>query len=157
MLNILLSLILPRKMAGLICTRADRQTRAASAAQRLRSGRLSGMYGLPLNCKRKMSETRLVCANVYGLHWSKRTPDHDGIRYALFPFSYAVLEDFFQIRVLRAPDLTVVPSHGSPANLAGNHKLLSCRQSFSGSGDERSPIGFPGSQYRPSHPCQFIG
>jgi hypothetical protein len=46
-------------------------------------------------------------------------PGHDGMRYALFPFSYAVLEDFFRIRVWRAPVLTVVPSHCSPANLAG--------------------------------------
>jgi hypothetical protein len=48
-----------------------------------------------------------------------------GMRYALFPFSWAVLEDFFRLRVLRAPDLTVVPSRGSPADLAGNQKFLS--------------------------------
>jgi len=36
------------------------------------------------------------------------------------------LEDFFRMRVLRASDCTVVPSRCSPANLAGNHKLLSC-------------------------------
>jgi hypothetical protein len=27
------------------------------------------------------------------------TPGQDGMRYALFPFSYAVLEDFFRMRV----------------------------------------------------------
>jgi hypothetical protein len=48
-----------------------------------------------------------------------KAPGHDGMRYALFPFSYAVLEDFFRMRVWRAPGLTVVPSHCSPANLAG--------------------------------------
>ena len=31
-------------------------------------------------------------------------PGQDGMRYALFPFSYAVMEDFFRIRVWRAPD-----------------------------------------------------
>jgi hypothetical protein len=67
----------------------------------------------------KKRRTGLVCANVYGLHWSEKTPGHDGIRYALFPFTIAVLEDCVRMRVLRAPDLTVVPSHGSPANLAG--------------------------------------
>src|SRR5216683_4025604 len=92
------------------------------------------MYGPPPNCKRKMRGTGLVCANVYGLHWREKTPGHDGMRYALFPFTTAVLEDFGRVRVSRAPDLTVVPSHGSPANLAGNHKVLSCRQSDSSSG-----------------------
>jgi hypothetical protein len=43
--------------------------------------------------------TGLVCANVYGLGWSEKTPGQDGMRYALFPFSYSVLEDFFRIRV----------------------------------------------------------
>jgi hypothetical protein len=80
------------------------------------------MYGPPPNCKRKMRGTGLVCAHVYGLGWSEKSPGQDGMRYALFPFRTAVLEDYVRMRVLRAPDLTVVPSHGSPANLAGNHK-----------------------------------
>ena len=61
------------------------------------------MYGPPPNCKRER-EAGLVCANVYGLRWSEKTPGQDGMRYALFPFSWAVLEDFFPDRVLRAPD-----------------------------------------------------
>jgi len=32
-------------------------------------------------------KTGLVCANVYGLWWSEKTPGQDGMRYALFPFS----------------------------------------------------------------------
>jgi hypothetical protein len=115
------------------------------------------MYGPPPNCKRKMRGTGLVCANVYGLDWSEKTPGHDGMRYALFPFTTAVLEDFGRVRVLRAPDLTVVPSRCSPANLAGNHKFLSCRQSGSSSSRQGSPIGFPGGQHRPGHSRQFIG
>src|SRR6266478_4853893 len=31
----------------------------------------TGMYGPPLRRKRKVSVTRLVCANVYGLYWSE--------------------------------------------------------------------------------------
>jgi hypothetical protein len=80
------------------------------------------MYGPPPNCKRKLRGTGLVCAHVYGLGWSEKTPGQDGMRYALFPSTTAVLEDFGRVRVSRAPDLTVVPPHGSPANLAGNHK-----------------------------------
>ena len=69
------------------------------------------MYGPPPNCKRKMRGTGLVCAHVYGLGWSEKSPGQDGMRYALFPFRTAVLEDYVRMRVLRAPDLTVVPSH----------------------------------------------
>lgn len=115
------------------------------------------MYGPPPNCKRKMRGTGLVCAHVYGLGWSEKSPGQDGMRYALFPFTIAVLEDCVRVRVSRAPDWTVVPSHASPANLAGNHKVLGCRESGSSSGQERSPIGFPGSQYCPGHARQFIG
>jgi hypothetical protein len=53
--------------------------------------------------------------------------------YADVEFSWAVLEDFFRLRVLRAPDLTVVPSRGSPADLAGKHELVHLRQSVSSS------------------------
>ncbi len=113
------------------------------------------MYGPPPGCKRKMRGTRLVCANVCGLHWSEKTPGHDGMRYALFPFINPVLEDFGRMRVSRAPDLTVVPSHSSPANLAGNHKLLSC-DSFKPRPVEE-PDRLPPSHYRPSHARQLIG
>ena len=47
----------------------------------------------------KNERDRLVCAHVYGLHWSEKTPGHDGMRYALFPFITAVLEDFGRVRV----------------------------------------------------------
>ena len=57
------------------------------------------MYGPPPNCKRKMRGTGLVCAHVYGLGWSEKTPGQDGMRYALFPFITAVLEDFVRMRV----------------------------------------------------------
>ena len=47
------------------------------------------------------------------------------MRCALFPSNNAVAEDFFRIRAWRTPGSTVVPSHCSPADLAGKHKLLS--------------------------------
>jgi hypothetical protein len=31
----------------------------------------SGMYGPPPFCKRKVRMTELVCANVFGLYWSR--------------------------------------------------------------------------------------
>jgi hypothetical protein len=116
--------------------------------KRLNDG-ASGMYGPPPGCKRKVRGTRLVCANVYGLCWSEKTPGQDGMRHALFPFSYAVLGRLLPGPGFESAGLTVVPSLGSPANLAGNHKLLSLK-SNSSSGDCGSPIGFPGSQHRPS-------
>ena len=42
-----------------------------------------------------------------------------------FPISYSVSRDFFRLRVWRAPGSTVVPSHGSPADLTGNIQLRS--------------------------------
>src|ERR1700704_2657997 len=92
---------------------------SCDALQRKPNGRVrrnTFLYGPPPNCKRKMRGTRLVCAHVYGLGWSERTPGQDGMRYALFPFTIAVLEDLGMCRVSRAPDWTVVPSHGSFAN-----------------------------------------
>jgi len=53
---------------------------------------------------------RVGLRKCIGLWWSEKTPGQDGMRYALFPNSWAVLEDSFRVRVLRAPDLTVVPS-----------------------------------------------
>jgi hypothetical protein len=44
------------------------------------------------------------------------------MRCALFPFSWAVLEDFFRVRVSRAPGSTVVPSYCSLADRAGNSR-----------------------------------
>ncbi len=48
------------------------------------------------------------------------SPGQDGMRRALVPSIYTVLEDFFPWQVRRAPGSTVVPSHCSPADLAGN-------------------------------------
>jgi hypothetical protein len=56
------------------------------------------MYGPPPNCKRKKRATGLVCAHVYGLGWSERTPGRDGMRCALFPFTTPVMEDFVRVR-----------------------------------------------------------
>ena len=47
----------------------------------------------------KNERDRLVCAHVYGLGWSEESPGQDGMRYALFPFTTAVLEDFVRVRV----------------------------------------------------------
>src|ERR1700676_4931054 len=69
----------------------------------------------------------LVCANVSGLCWSK-TPGLNGMRCALVLFSFSALIGFFRVQVSRAPGSTVVPSHGSPANLAGNHNSVSRRR-----------------------------
>jgi hypothetical protein len=40
-------------------------------------------------------EAGVVCANVYGLRRSEKTPGQDGMRCARDPFSNAVLGDFF--------------------------------------------------------------
>ena len=71
-----------------------------------------------------------VCANVSGLCWS-RSPGLNGMRCALVLFSFAAFEGCFRIKVSRAPGSTVVPSHGSPANLAGNHNFVSRRRRWS--------------------------
>ncbi len=63
----------------------------------------------------------LGCANVSGLCWS-RSPGLNGMRCALVLFSFAAFEGCFRIKVSRAPGSTVVPSHASPANLAGMSK-----------------------------------
>ncbi len=34
--------------------------------------RITGMYGPPQRCKRKTSNGKVVCANVFGLEWSRR-------------------------------------------------------------------------------------
>jgi hypothetical protein len=41
------------------------------------------------------------------------------MRCALVLFSFAALEGIFRVQVSGAPGSTDVPSHGSPANLAG--------------------------------------
>src|ERR1700757_3912093 len=45
------------------------------------------------------------------------------MRCALVLISFAALVGIFRIQVSGAPGSTVVPSHGSPANLAGISKL----------------------------------
>jgi hypothetical protein len=69
----------------------------------------------------KCESDMLVCANVSGLCWS-RSPGLNGMRCALVLFSFAAFEGCFRIKVSRAPGSTVVPSHASPANLAGMSK-----------------------------------
>jgi hypothetical protein len=48
-----------------------------------------------------------------------RTPGLNGMRCALVLFSNAALEGFSGLQASGAPGSTVVPSHGSPANLEG--------------------------------------
>jgi hypothetical protein len=90
------------------------------------------------------------------------------------------LDDSFRVRVGRAPGETVVPSHCSPADLAGKHKLLSSSwaadvgianaiskpgfsqassadQSLESVSQRGRPIDFPGSEHCPSNTRQFIG
>jgi hypothetical protein len=50
------------------------------------------------------------------------------MRCALVLFSIAALGGIFPFQVSRAPGSTVVPSHGSSANLAGNHNFVSSRR-----------------------------
>jgi hypothetical protein len=57
-------------------------------------------------------------AQMYTAFVGERSPGQDGMRGALFPFSWAVLKDFFRVRVSKTPGLTVVPSLCSPADLA---------------------------------------
>src|ERR1035438_931088 len=92
-------------------------------------------------------------------------------------------EDFFRVRVLRAPVSTVVPSRFSPADLAGNPNFVSSRSRgavFDGAakaiskpgssqassagqsgsnvaGQNRGPIDFSLGKHCPSHPCQLVG
>ena len=58
-------------------------------------------------------------AQMYSAFVGAEAPGQDGMRCAPFPISYAVSKDFFRVRVWGAPGSTVVPSHGSPADLAG--------------------------------------
>ncbi len=99
-------------------------------------------------------------------------PDQDGMRRALFPISNAALKGFFRLRVLRAPGSTVVPSHCSPADLAGKHILSSSwaadvgiaeaisksgLSQASSAGQDRCPIGFACGEHGPGHARQLIG
>ena len=85
------------------------------------------MYGPPLRRKRNVRVSQIGLRKCIRplLEWI--TPGQDGMRCALFPISYSVFRDFFRVRVLRAPGSTVVPSHGSPADLARNQDLRSSR------------------------------
>jgi len=58
------------------------------------------------------------------------TPGQDGMRYALFLFNCSVFTDCLAHQARRASGSTVVPSHCSPADLAGNFvrsSSLGCR------------------------------
>jgi len=81
--------------------------------------RQSGMYGPPPYCKRKVRMTEMVCANVFGLYWSSELL---ALMECAAPSSFLVtlsFKAFSGYRFSRAPGSTVVPSHVSPANLAG--------------------------------------
>src|ERR1700689_3434781 len=80
------------------------------------------MYGPPLCRKRKMRVT-VWSAQMYSAFVGAEAPGQDGMRRAPFPFNYAASEGFCRVRVWGAPGSTVVPSHSSPADLAGNHNL----------------------------------
>lgn len=95
------------------------------------------------------------------------------MRCARFPISYAVLRDFFRLRVFGAPGSTVVPSHGSPADLAGKYKLVVVAglrmweshtaiskpgfSQASSAGQGRWAIVFARGEHGPGHTCQLIG
>jgi len=79
--------------------------------------RQTGMYGPPLCRKRKMRVT-VWSAQMYSAFVGVQAPGQDGMRCAPFPINYSVSKDFFRLQVWGAPGSTVVPSHGSPADLA---------------------------------------
>src|SRR6266480_1989216 len=84
-------------------------------------------------------------------------PGQDGMRYALFPFSWTVSGDFFRLRVLRAPDLTVVPSRCSPAKPGRKtidfSVVVGLKQRLVGAPDTLLPWPVPP---RPSSPAYWL-
>ncbi len=74
----------------------------------------------PLQAKKKRA---YWSAQMYtAFEWSQMTPGQDGMRCALDPFTYSVLEDFFLQRVSRAPGSTVVPSSWFVSKPGGKRK-----------------------------------
>ena len=69
----------------------------------------------------------LVCANVYGLCWSVLLLAMMECAALCSSLNRQSCEDCFTPQVWRAPGSTVEPSHYSPADLAGKHKLRSRR------------------------------
>ena len=86
------------------------------------------MYGPPPFCKRNVRpagwSAQMYSAFVGVLY----APGHDGMRCALFLSKGTASGDCFTPQVSRAPGSTVLPSHGSPANLAGSSKSLNSYQ-----------------------------
>src|ERR1700751_6096730 len=95
------------------------------------SYRQSGMYGPPPYCKRKMRKTEIGLRECIRPLLDSRSPGLNGMRCALVLFNNAAFVGIFRMQVSGAPGSTVVPSHGSPANLAGSENLdsssLACR------------------------------
>ena len=137
------------------------------------------MYGPPLCRKRKMRVT-VWSAQMYSAFVGAEAPGQDGMRRAPFPFTLTVSKDSRRVRVWGAPGSTVVPSHDSPADLAGNRNLVpsSSRSWFADVGiaqrfprlsldsrhlqaspvsQHRWPIGISAGQYSPCHACQLVG
>ncbi len=54
-----------------LCTQLRLENVRLTKLAQLPDCRQTGMYGPPLRRNRKVSVTRLVCANVYGLYWSE--------------------------------------------------------------------------------------
>src|ERR1700747_2563768 len=105
------------------------------------------------------------------------------MRCALVLFSNAAFVGIFRMQVSGAPGSTVVPSHGSPANVAGISKLRSvvvvglqmwesrsdfqawrlCQASCADHQacvylwDERRAISLSFSENRPDHACHLVG
>jgi len=92
------------------------------------------MYGPPLFCKRKMKLTGWSAQMYSAFVGVSCAPGHDGMRRALFLSKETVSEDCFTPQVSRAPGLTVVPSHGSPADLAGSLKTENLYQPAAAAG-----------------------
>jgi hypothetical protein len=87
------------------------------------TNRRTRMYGPPPCRKRKVRVTGWS-AQMYAAFVGAVALGQDGMRCALVPISNAALKGFFRLRVFRAPGSTVVPSHCSPADLAGKYKFV---------------------------------
>jgi hypothetical protein len=70
------------------------------------------------------------------------TPGRDGMRFALFLINLSVLERPLPIAGFQSDGNTVVPSHSSPADLAGKARLRSRRLASARTGTRISGVSF---------------
>ena len=142
--------------------------------------RLSGMYGPPPCCKRKVKKA-VWSAQMYPVFDRAEARDLDGMRCALVLTSFEASEGCSEYQVSRAPGSTILPSRCSPAdlaeNLVNNLSSLVCdcgnREAISKPGEQcqasiadqclrrdhrqRRSIGFAFGQHRPGDASHLVG